>query len=52
VPAFYVRPRTLKEMVDHTVGRLLDLFGLEVGLAKRWGEGGPDDPRRRFRSDG
>jgi len=38
VPAFYARPKTLAEMVDHTVGRMLDLFGIENGLAPRWGE--------------
>ncbi|MGH6944485.1 MAG: UbiX family flavin prenyltransferase [Geminicoccaceae bacterium] len=41
VPAFYARPQSLEEMVDHTIGRLLDLFGLDTGRARRWGEG-PD----------
>ena len=27
----------LAEMVDHTVGRMLDLFDIEVGVVKRWG---------------
>jgi len=36
VPAFYARPQTLDDMVDHTVGRVLDLFGLDAGLAHRW----------------
>jgi 4-hydroxy-3-polyprenylbenzoate decarboxylase len=36
VPAFYARPASLEEMVDHTVGRVLDLFDLDVGLAHRW----------------
>jgi 4-hydroxy-3-polyprenylbenzoate decarboxylase len=36
VPAFYARPTSLEEMVDHTVGRVLDLFDLDVGLAHRW----------------
>lgn len=36
VPAFYNRPRSLDDVVDHTVGRLLDLFGLETGKVKRW----------------
>jgi flavin prenyltransferase len=26
-------------MVDHTVGRMLDLFDIEVGVVKRWGDG-------------
>jgi 4-hydroxy-3-polyprenylbenzoate decarboxylase len=38
VPAFYVKPHSLDEMVDHTVGRLLDQFGIEHGLIRRWGE--------------
>lgn len=37
VPAFYARPRSIEEMVDHTVGRLLDHFGVEKGLVRRWG---------------
>uniref|UniRef100_UPI00333F7969 UbiX family flavin prenyltransferase n=1 Tax=Castellaniella defragrans TaxID=75697 RepID=UPI00333F7969 len=35
VPAFYMRPRTLDEMVDHTVCRVLDLFGIETP-GPRW----------------
>jgi flavin prenyltransferase len=37
VPAFYARPQNLEEMVDHTLGRVLDLFGLDSGTVKRWG---------------
>ncbi|MBB3911495.1 UbiX family flavin prenyltransferase [Sphingomonas desiccabilis] len=36
VPAFYARPQSLEEMVDHTVGRMLDLFEIETSLVKRW----------------
>jgi 4-hydroxy-3-polyprenylbenzoate decarboxylase len=36
VPAFYARPATLEEMIDHTVGRVLDQFDLEVGTVRRW----------------
>jgi polyprenyl P-hydroxybenzoate/phenylacrylic acid decarboxylase-like protein len=37
VPAFYARPASLDELVNHTVGRLLDLFDLpHAGLVKRW----------------
>lgn len=36
VPAFYVKPNSLEEMVDHTVGRLLDLFGLDSTGVRRW----------------
>ena len=38
VPAFYTRPQSIDEMIDHSVGRALDLFGFDVGLVKRWGE--------------
>jgi 4-hydroxy-3-polyprenylbenzoate decarboxylase len=38
VPAFYPRPKTIAEVIDHTLGRVLDLFGLDTGLVKRWGE--------------
>lgn len=38
VPALYARPRTIDEMIDHTLGRLLDLFGLDTGTVRRWGE--------------
>ena len=38
VPAFYARPATLDQMIDHTLGRVLDLFGLEAGVVRRWGK--------------
>ena len=38
VPAFYIRPETLDDIVDHSVGRVIDLFGLDTGNLKRWGE--------------
>ena len=38
VPAFYNKPRTVDDIVDHSVGRALDLFGIDIGLVKRWGE--------------
>ena len=37
-PAFYARPQSLEEMVDHSLGRVLDLFDLESGTVQRWGE--------------
>jgi 4-hydroxy-3-polyprenylbenzoate decarboxylase len=37
VPAFYAKPKTLEEMVDHSVGRALDLLGIENHLVRRWG---------------
>ncbi|HEY6132274.1 MAG TPA: UbiX family flavin prenyltransferase [Halioglobus sp.] len=36
VPAFYTRPTTLDDMVTQTVGRALDLFGLELAQVQRW----------------
>lgn len=38
VPAFYSEPKTIEELVDQTVGRALDLFGLDAPQTKRWGE--------------
>jgi flavin prenyltransferase len=42
VPAFYNRPKTIDDIINHTCGRLLDLFGIETDLVKRW-EGGPSE---------
>jgi flavin prenyltransferase len=36
VPAFYATPKSLDEMVDHTLGRVLDLFDIDLGLVRRW----------------
>jgi 4-hydroxy-3-polyprenylbenzoate decarboxylase len=36
VPAFYARPQSIEEMVDHTLGRVLDLFGLDACTVRRW----------------
>jgi 4-hydroxy-3-polyprenylbenzoate decarboxylase len=38
LPAFYARPASLEEMVDQSVGRALDLFGLSWRPVRRWGE--------------
>jgi 4-hydroxy-3-polyprenylbenzoate decarboxylase len=38
VPAFYARPASLDDMIDQTVGRVLDLFGLDSDRVRRWGE--------------
>lgn len=37
MPAFYSRPTTVDDIVNHSVGRLLDLFDLDAGIVKRWG---------------
>lgn len=36
VPAFYQKPESMNDMIDHTVGRVLDLFDLEHNLVRRW----------------
>jgi 4-hydroxy-3-polyprenylbenzoate decarboxylase len=38
LPAFYAKPQSLGEMVDQSVGRALDLFGLSWRPVRRWGE--------------
>jgi 4-hydroxy-3-polyprenylbenzoate decarboxylase len=38
LPAFYARPQSLQDMVDQSVGRALDLFGLNWRPTQRWGE--------------
>ena len=43
MPAFYNRPQSLDDIVNHTVGRLLDLFDLDAGIVKRWKDEG-DSP--------
>lgn len=40
VPAFYANPGSIEELVDQTVGRVLDLFDLDSPLVRRWGEPG------------
>jgi 4-hydroxy-3-polyprenylbenzoate decarboxylase len=37
VPAFYLRPDSVDAIVDHTAGRALDLFGVDVPSLPRWG---------------
>ncbi|KPK05516.1 MAG: 3-octaprenyl-4-hydroxybenzoate carboxy-lyase [Betaproteobacteria bacterium SG8_39] len=47
LPAFYARPKTIAQLVDHSVGRVLDLFGIRVARLPRWRgmrEGAVDDP--------
>ncbi|ESQ07934.1 MAG TPA: UbiX family flavin prenyltransferase [Chromatiaceae bacterium] len=35
-PAFYTRPRTIDDLINHTVGRILDLFSIDIGIVDRW----------------
>ena len=37
IPAFYFLPKTLDDIINHTVGRALDVFGIDHSLFKRWG---------------
>lgn len=48
VPAFYAKPDSLDDMVDHTVGRMLDLYDIDLGVVRRWGE--DEDLKRRPRN--
>jgi len=36
MPAFYNQPETIDDIINHSVGRVLDLFGLDAGILKRW----------------
>jgi 4-hydroxy-3-polyprenylbenzoate decarboxylase len=42
VPAFYTRPKTVDDIINHTCGRLLDLFDIATKTVKRW-KGGPEE---------
>ncbi len=46
VPAFYANPRSVDDIIDHSVGRVLDLFDIDTGKVKRWGES-PTKPRKQ-----
>jgi hypothetical protein len=51
VPGFYIQAQSIEEMVDHTVGRALDLFDIDVGLVRRWGEeSGPRTDAKNVRA--
>jgi 4-hydroxy-3-polyprenylbenzoate decarboxylase len=40
MPAFYNQPQTIDDIINHSVGRVLDLFDLDAGMVKRW-QGAP-----------
>lgn len=46
LPAFYNRPKTIDDLLDHNCGRVLDLFGIETDRVKRWRETDAGAPRR------
>lgn len=37
VPSFYHRPKTIEDIIDQTIGKIFDYFGIEHGLFRRWG---------------
>jgi 4-hydroxy-3-polyprenylbenzoate decarboxylase len=45
VPALYAKPATIDEMIEHSVGRALDLFGIDSGRVRRWGEDTETNPK-------
>ena len=36
VPSFYARLESLDALIDQTIGRVLDLFGIDAGIVRRW----------------
>ena len=56
LPALYAKPETIDDVIDHSVGRVLDLFELDTGRVRRWGEPAADGGKplrslRRKKSD-
>ena len=45
VPAFYNKPKSVDDIINHTVGRLFDLFGIDTAVVKRW-HGGRETGRK------
>lgn len=45
VPSFYHHPKTIEDIIDQTVGKIFDYFGIEHSLFERWGEGGDKTSR-------
>jgi 4-hydroxy-3-polyprenylbenzoate decarboxylase len=59
MPAFYGQPKTIDDLINHSVGRVLDLFDLDAGILKRWegsvshtehqsGQVEPEQPKRPY----
>lgn len=52
VPALYAKPATVEEIIEHSVGRALDLFDLDSGKVRRWGEDlGSESARQSKKED-
>jgi 4-hydroxy-3-polyprenylbenzoate decarboxylase len=51
MPAFYNNPQTIDDIINHSVGRILDLFDLDAGILKRWegANGRPEKPSQETR---
>jgi 4-hydroxy-3-polyprenylbenzoate decarboxylase len=49
MPAFYNDPQSVDDIVNHTVGRLLDLFGIDSGIVKRWRGAGQSSGKKDAR---
>ena len=43
VPAFYHMPKTIEDIIDQSVGKALDLFGIDASLFKRWGSSAKEE---------
>ncbi len=39
IPAFYHHPKTIEDLMDQTIGKVLDLFSVDASLFRRWGTG-------------
>ena len=50
VPAFYALPKSIEDMVDHTLARVLDLFEIDTGKIRRW-TGERERPKNREEAD-
>jgi 4-hydroxy-3-polyprenylbenzoate decarboxylase len=46
VPAFYNNPRTIDDIVQHTLGRVLDLFDIDLGIVARWKDKTASEPMK------
>ncbi|MEJ2219521.1 MAG: hypothetical protein P8X80_01785, partial [Desulfobacterales bacterium] len=48
VPSFYHQPETIEDIIDQTIGKVLDYMGIEQDLFRRWGEKeGIEKPRKK-----